>query len=262
MKLLLLEDNSVQADQLIALLRAQDYSVDCASDGETADALLRLHRYDLVLLGRRSPRMSGKNVLSRLRDRGDNVAVMMLTADTSIDDKLDCFESGADDCLVEPFDMRELLVRVKALLRRQGATRVECLNCGDLFYRSDTRQFRHNDTLLTMRRREHAILEALMLRQGSTVTKHTLLESCFGLDDPPSRDAIDLYIHRLRRHLEHSSAQILTLRGLGYLLRENNAALPGVIGNDTQQPAFDHAYERDSPLSSAISRRANVYRQG
>lgn len=225
MKLLLIEENPQYARWFIELLRAQRYTVDSVGDGESADSLLKLQRYDLVLLEMNLPGMSGKSVLLRLRRRGDNAAVMMLTARGSIEDKVDCFDAGADDYLVKPFDTRELLARVKALIRRQGADKAACLSCGDLHYRSDTRQFRRNETPLNLRRREHSILEALMLHQGRTVSKHALMENVFSLDDEPSRDAIDIYIHRLRKHLAHSSAQILTLRGLGYILREKDAAL-------------------------------------
>lgn len=249
MKLLLIEENPQFAHWFVELLRGQRYTVDSVSDGESADSLLKLQRYDLVLLEMNLPRMSGKSVLARLRRRGDNAAVMMLTAHASIEDKVDCFDAGADDYLVKPFDTRELLARVKALIRRQGTDKAACLTCGDLHYRSDTRQFCHNDTALNLRRREHAILESLMLHQGRTVSKQALMESVFSLEDEPSRDAIDIYIHRLRKHLAHSTAQILTLRGLGYILRAKDAALvdigersmPPTPLMQTRGPGFPHA---------------------
>jgi DNA-binding response OmpR family regulator len=192
-------------------------------DGESADSVLTTQRYDVVLLDMRLPRMSGKDVLARLRRRRDNVPVLMLTAHGSIDDKVDCFSAGADDYVVKPFDGRELVARIKALIRRQLSDKSGWLMCGDLQYISDTREFRHSDVPLNLRRREHAILETLMLRQGKTVSKTTLMDSVFGLDDEPSADAIDIYIHRLRKHLAASSAQIMTLRGLGYILRTRDA---------------------------------------
>jgi two-component system, OmpR family, response regulator TctD len=111
------------------------------------------------------------------------------------------------------------VARIKALIRRKSGAMTACLICGDLQYIPDTREFRHNDQALALRRREHTILEALMLRQGKTVSKTTLMETIFSLDDEPGADAIEIYIHRLRRHLGMSSAQIMTLRGLGYILR-------------------------------------------
>ncbi|WP_207005156.1 response regulator [Trinickia mobilis] len=224
MKLLLVEDNAELSRWIVNLLRAENFAVDCVPDGEAADSVLTTQRYDVVLLDMRLPRMSGKDVLARLRRRRDNVPVLMLTAHGSIDDKVDCFSAGADDYVVKPFDGRELVARIKALIRRQSSDKSGWLMCGDLQYISDTREFRHNDAPLNLRRREHAILETLMLRQGKTVSKTTLMDSVFGFDDEPSVDAIDIYIHRLRKHLASSSAQIMTLRGLGYILRARDAS--------------------------------------
>ncbi|CAH2782857.1 MAG: Tricarboxylate transport transcriptional regulator TctD [uncultured Paraburkholderia sp.] len=219
MKLLLVEDNTELAHWIANLLRLENFAVDSVPDGECADAVLTTQRYDVVVLDLRLPRMDGREVLARLRRRGDKVPVIMLTAHGSTDDKVDCFSTGADDYVVKPFDVRELVARIKALIRRQSGGMSSCLTCGDLQYISDTREFFHNDARLALRRREHTVLETLMLRKGKTVPKSVLMESVFSLDDEPSADAIDIYIHRLRKHLSNSSAQITTLRGLGYILR-------------------------------------------
>ncbi|MGF6601443.1 two-component system response regulator TctD [Paraburkholderia sp. GAS448] len=223
MKLLLVEDNAELAHWIANLLRCENFAVDCVGDGESADRVLRTQRYDVVLLDIRLPGMDGKEVLARLRRRSDKVPVLMLTANGSTDDKVDCFSAGADDYVVKPFDARELVARIKALIRRQAGEMSACLMCGDLQYISDTREFLHSSQLMVLRPREHTILETLMLRQGKTVSKTTLMESMFSLNDEPSADAIDIYIHRLRRHLSMSSAQIITLRGLGYILRSKDA---------------------------------------
>ncbi|SOE74937.1 Response regulator receiver domain-containing protein [Burkholderia sp. OK233] len=148
--------------------------------------------------------------------------MLILTAHGSTDDKVDCFSAGADDYVVKPFDARERVARIKALIRRQSGGMSDSLICGDLQYLSDTREFLHNNTPLVLRRREHAILETLILRQGRTVSKATLTESMFDLNDQPGADAIDIYIHRLRKRLCMSSAQIMTLRGPGYILRSKD----------------------------------------
>lgn len=222
MKLLLVEDNIELAHWIVNLLRQENFAVDCAPDGERADGMLTTQRYDVVLLDLRLPRMDGREVLARLRRRGDKVPVLMLTAHGSTEDKVDCFSAGADDYVVKPFEARELVARIKALIRRQSGGMSSRLTCGDLQYISDTREFVHHDTPLALRRREHTVLETLMLRQGKTVSKTLLMESVFSLDDEPSADAIDIYIHRLRKHLARSSAQIMTLRGLGYILRQRD----------------------------------------
>jgi DNA-binding response OmpR family regulator len=220
MKLLLVEDNAELARWIVNLLQAEQFVVDWASDGEQGETLLTLQRYDAVLLDLRLPGIGGKDVLTRLRRKRDTVPVLMLTANGSTDDKVACFAAGADDYVVKPFDARELVARIKALIRRQaqGDDKQQII-CGDLHYLFDTREFRLHDEMLTLRRREHAILEALILKQGKTVSKTTLMESVFGLDDEPSTDAIDIYIHRLRKHLAHSTARIMTLRGLGYIVK-------------------------------------------
>ena len=223
MKLLLVEDNAELAHWVVNLLRRENFAIDCVGDGESADRLLAAQCYDVVLLDIQLPRMDGKEVLARLRRRGDKVPVVILTAYGSTDDKVDCFSAGADDYVVKPFDARELVARIKALIRRQAGAMSGCLVCGDLEYIPDTRDFRHNNLPLALRARERTILEALMLRQGKTVSKTTLMDSVFSFADKPSADAIDIYIHRLRRHLALSSAQIVTLRGLGYILRSRDA---------------------------------------
>jgi two-component system, OmpR family, response regulator TctD len=224
MKLLLVEDNAELAHWIVNLLRREDFAIDCVGDGESADRVLAAQCYDVVLLDIQLPAMNGKDVLARLRRRGDKVPVVILTACGSTDEKVNCFSAGADDYVVKPFDARELVARIKALIRRQAGAMSGCLVCGDLQYMPDTRDFRHNNQPLSLRPREHTILEALMLRQGKTVSKTTLMDNVFSLADEPSADAIDIYIHRLRRHLAPSSAQIVTLRGLGYILRSRDEA--------------------------------------
>ncbi|WP_321799863.1 response regulator [Caballeronia sp. J97] len=219
MKLLLVEDNTELAHWIVSLLKAESFIVDHVGDAESATSILNHRAYDVVLLDMRLPSMSGKELLARLRRRGDTVPVLMLTAHGSIEDKVGCFAAGADDFVVKPFDARELVARIKALVRRQSAHKGLALICGDLRYEFDTREFSCRGAALSLRRREHAILEALILRQGKTVSKSMLMECIFSLDDVASADAIDIYLHRLRKRLAGSSAQIMTLRGLGYVLR-------------------------------------------
>ncbi|MEZ5605914.1 MAG: response regulator [Burkholderiaceae bacterium] len=219
MKLLLIEDNASLAHWLAQLLREQDFVVDSVADGEAADGLLRQQRYDVVLLDLNIPHLSGKGVLRRLRERGDGVPVLILTASASLDQKVLCLEIGADDYMVKPIEGRELVARIKALVRRQVPGRANTLLCGDLGYDLQTRQFTLAGAPLALPPRERALLETLMLKQGSAVSKQVLLDGLFDLDDEAGVDALELYVHRLRRKLEASQATIITLRGVGYLLR-------------------------------------------
>jgi len=224
MKLLLIEDNAQLAHWLAQLLREQDFVVDHVADGEAADRLLQQGRYDVVLLDLNLPRLSGKGVLRRIRERQDGVAVIVLTATASLDQKVLCLEIGADDYLVKPIEVRELVARIKALVRRQMPGKANDIAVGDLRYDLRTRQFTLAGAELTLPPRERTLLEALVLRAGTAVSRQALVDSLFGLDEEASADAIDLYVHRLRKKLEASSATIITLRGVGFLLRTREEA--------------------------------------
>jgi len=219
MKLLLIEDNPELAHWLARALREQYFVVDHVANGDAADDLLRQQRYDVVLLDLNIPGLSGKGVLRRLRERRDPVPVLILTAAASLDQKVLCLEIGADDYLVKPVEVRELVARVKALVRRQMPGKANDMACGALGYDLRTRQFTLAGQELALPPRERSLLEALMLKGGTTASKQELIDTIFGLDEEASADAVDLYIHRLRKKLEASDATIITLRGVGYLLR-------------------------------------------
>jgi len=219
MKLLLVEDNPQLALWLANLLREQEFVIDHVEDGDSADRQLQQTRYDVVLLDLNIPVLSGKGVLRRLRARRDDVPVLVLTATASLDQKVMCLEIGADDYLVKPVEVRELVARIKALVRRQVPGKANDIVCGDLHYDLRTRQFTLAGSELALPPRERTLLETLILKVGSTVSKRTLVDAIFGLEDEPSVDAVDLYVHRLRRKLETAQATIITLRGVGYLLR-------------------------------------------
>jgi len=181
--------------------------------------LLRQGRYDVVLLDLNLPLLSGKGVLRRLRARQDGVAVIVLTATASLDQKVSCLEMGADDYLVKPIELRELVARIHALVRRQMPARANDIRCGDLHYDLRTRQFHLAGAALPLPPRERTLLETLILHAGQAVSRQALQDSLYGLDEEASADAIDLYLHRLRKRLEAGSATIITLRGVGWLLR-------------------------------------------
>lgn len=219
MKLLLIEDNEQLAHWLVQLLQEQNFVVNHVADGEAADLLLQQSRYDVVLLDLNLPRLSGKGVLRRIRERQDDVAVIVLTATASLDQKVLCLEIGADDYLVKPIEVRELVARIQALMRRQRPGKSNDIACGDLRYDLRTRQFALAGADLVLPPRERSLLETLVLHLGTAVSRQALVDSLFSLDEEASTDAIDLYVHRLRKKLEASSATIITLRGVGFLLR-------------------------------------------
>ena len=222
MRILLVEDNLTLAEWLARTLHRSRYVVDCVHDGASADHLLLTEQYALVILDLSLPRLDGWEVLRRLRARDNNVPVLILTADNSAAGRVNGLDTGADDYVAKPFDVAELEARIRALLRRSADHKNPIMQCGSLRYDSNTRVFSVGSERLALTGREHAILERLLVSAGKTVSKQTIAGSMATIDDDVSTDAIEVYVHRLRRKLEGASAAIITLRGLGYLIKEQH----------------------------------------
>ena len=219
MKILLVEDNRQLSEWLTRTLRADHYTVDPCTNGDEADQLLLTETYELVVLDLALPGLDGREVLRRLRGRHNPVPVLILTAFSGIRERVEGLDIGADDYMAKPFEVNELEARIRALLRRANQAKNPVLTCGGLTYDSNARTFSTGGAEITLTPREHAVLELLMVKSGRTVSKQSLAESLFSLDHEVSPDAIEIYVHRVRRKLEPSGAVIVTLRGLGYLLR-------------------------------------------
>lgn len=219
MRILVVEDNVELAQWLQRNLRQQQYAVDWLDNGADADFALRSEKYDLVILDLALPRMNGREVLQRLRARQNATPVLVLTANNSIQSRVSELDEGADDYMAKPFEVEELEARIRMLLRRASGQPSPVIFCGDLSYNTNTREFRIGPQVLPLTPRERAVLEVLVRKAGATVTKQALAQSLFTLDEDVSTDAIEIYVYRLRKKLESSSARIMTLRGLGYLLR-------------------------------------------
>ncbi len=219
MRILVIEDNIELAHWLQRNLRKEQYTVDWIDNGADADYALRSEKYNLVILDLALPRMSGREVLQRLRARHDATPVLVLTANNTIQSRVSELDEGADDYMAKPFEVEELEARIRMLLRRSSGQASPVIACGDLSYNTNTREFRIDQKPLSLTPRERAVLEVLVRKAGATVTKQALAQSLFSLDEDVSTDAIEIYVHRLRKKLEAGSARIMTLRGLGYLLR-------------------------------------------
>ena len=219
MRILVIEDNIELAHWLQRNLRKEQYTVDWIDNGADADYALRSEKYNLVILDLALPRMSGREVLQRLRARHDVRPVLVLTANNTIQSRVSELDEGADDYMAKPFEVEELEARIRMLLRRSSGQASPVIACGDLSYNTNTREFRIDQKPLSLTPRERAVLEVLVRKAGATVTKQALAQSLFSLDEDVSTDAIEIYVHRLRKKLEAGSARIMTLRGLGYLLR-------------------------------------------
>ena len=218
MRILLVEDHPQLAASVAQALRGAGWTVDMLHDGVAADLALASEDYALAILDIGLPRLDGFQVLARLRERCKTLPVLMLTARGEVKDRVHGLNLGADDYLAKPFELSELEARVKALLRRSllGGERQQ--RCGDLVYDLDTRRFLLKDEILSLTSREQAVLAALIARPGRVMSKEQLASQVFGLDEEASPDAIEIYVHRLRRKLEGSRVRIVTFRGLGYLL--------------------------------------------
>lgn len=224
MRLLLVEDSPDLSVWLTKALVNARYSVDCVKDGVQADQVLRTEAYDLVILDLGLPRLGGFDVLKRMRAAGSKVPVLVLTANTSLQARVGSLDLGADDYLAKPFELDELEARVRALIRRAQGHAVPLIRCGNLGYDSSTRAFDISGRALSLTPREHALLEALILKSGKTMSKESLAASLFAFDTDASSDAIEVYVSRVRKKLEGSDAVIITLRGLGYILKRQDAA--------------------------------------
>lgn len=221
MRILLVEDHFELSRWLVKALNDAHLSVECATNGADADSLLHTQEYALVILDLTLPKMDGLEVLKRLRARGSKTPVLILTARGGLNDRVQGLNLGADDYLAKPFELAELEARVKALLRRTQGNEAVQLSCGALSFDTVSRMFTYGDTALALTPREHSVLEALITRAGRVVPKEKLFAEVFTLDAAASVDAIEIYIHRLRKKLEQGETGrvvITTLRGLGYLL--------------------------------------------
>ncbi|TYQ13598.1 UNVERIFIED_ORG: two-component system response regulator TctD [Zoogloea ramigera] len=230
MRILLVEDHTELSHWLAKALRDANLTVECADNGADADALLHTQDYALVILDLTLPRMDGLDVLRRLRARPaprGQTPVMILTARGGLDDKVQGLNLGADDYLPKPFELAELEARVKALLRRRIGSEALVYSCGALAFDTVTRLFSYGGAPLALTPREHAVLETLITRTGRAVSKEKLFDEVFALADDANLDAIELYIHRVRKKLDIAvpdAAVITTLRGIGYLLQPKPAA--------------------------------------
>ena len=218
MRILLAEDNRTLAEWLEKALRHAGFAVDCMGDGIAAEQVLITEAYDLVVLDLELPRMDGMEVLRRLRRRGSTVPVIILTARAALESRVEGLNLGADDYLTKPFGLSELEARINAVMRRSHGAANPLNRLGDLEYDSVARTFRVRGELLALRPREHAVLEVLMARAGKAVSKSALHESIFNLGQHAGTEAVEVYVHRLRKRLHGSGLGIVTLRGLGYVL--------------------------------------------
>jgi two-component system, OmpR family, response regulator len=218
MRILIVEDDLVLADGLKNSLMQSSYAVDLANNGDVADGILAYQTFDLVLLDIGLPKLSGFEVLKRLRARSSKMPVLILTANDNVEDRVKGLDLGADDYLSKPFLLAELEARVRALIRRGQAGGSAIINIGKLQFDTTNHAATYDKDSLNLSARELAVLEILMLKAGKVVNKEQMLEKLCSFDEDISDNALEVYLHRLRKKLDHTDINIRTIRGLGYLL--------------------------------------------
>ncbi|GIX24706.1 MAG: DNA-binding response regulator [Caldimonas sp.] len=220
MRILIAEDDQVLADGLLRSLRGSGYAVDQVGSGTEADAALTSHEFDLVILDLGLPKLHGLEVLRRLRSRGSTTPVLILTAADSVEERVKGLDLGADDYMAKPFSLQELEARVRALTRRGLGAASALIKHGPLTFDQTGRVAYINDQMIELSARELSLLEILLQRTGRLVSKDQLVERLCEWGDEVSNNAIEVYIHRLRKKIEQGPIRIATVRGLGYCLEK------------------------------------------
>ena len=218
MRLLVVEDNDALAASVVKAFRSKGYAVDSVRTVEDAGAALRTQPYDLVILDLALPDGDGLDLVRRLRQTKSRVPVLVLTARASLQSRVIGLNTGADDYLVKPFALEELEARAGALIRRGVGGGGAVITHGRLALDTVGRVATIDGVPIELPRRELCLLELLLLRAGQVVDKHVLLEKLFSYDEEPGINAVEIYVHRLRKKLEPAGIHVRTVRGLGYLL--------------------------------------------
>ncbi len=222
MRILVVEDDGDLGDAVQRRLKREGHAVDWQRDGQTADEVLRYQGYELVILDIGLPRRDGFAILRGLRARGDRTPVLMLTARSQIEDRVDALDVGADDYLSKPFDIREFDARCRALLRRSQGIASGVTTVGELVFDRGSKTVMLADTLLDLPRREYRLLEILIGNLGRVLSKEDICSQLFDFDDEAGANAIEVYVGRLRRKLG-GHLTIRTMRGLGYVAEAGSA---------------------------------------
>lgn len=221
MRILIAEDDQVLADGLLRSLRQAGAAVDHVVNGTEADAaLLTNSEFDLLILDLGLPKMHGLEVLKKLRARGQTLPVLILTAADSVEERVKGLDYGADDYMAKPFALSELEARVRALTRRGMGAAISTIKHGPLEYDQAGRVASIEGKLLDLSARELGLLEVLLQRSGRLVSKEQLVDRLCEWGEEVSNNAIEVYIHRLRKKIEKGPIRIATVRGLGYCLEK------------------------------------------
>lgn len=216
MHVLLCEDDDLIASGIVAGLGAQGLTVDRVASAAAAQAMLQAASFDVMVLDLGLPDEDGLKLLRRLRQQGETLPVLILTARDAVSDRVDGLQAGSDDYLLKPFDLRELAARLHTLMRRMAGRAVNIIEHGPLSYDPSSREARLCGQPVDLSRREQALLHALLHNRGRVLSSEQLKDSVYGFGDEVESNALNVHIHHLRRKL--GSGIVETVRGLGYRL--------------------------------------------
>ncbi len=223
MRILVVEDDQMLREVIVAVLKEEEYLIHETGNGEEGLYLASQNVHDLLILDIMLPEVSGLDIVKTLRSQNSSIPIMLLTAKDSVQDRVIGLNSGADDYLVKPFAIPELLARVKALLRRTGMGGKE----GELLYGDISVNFKLKDGFvdkhaLQLTSKEYELLEYLILNQGHILTREQIFDRIWGFESETTIGIVDLYIHYLRKKLAAQGSQIIiqTIRGAGFMMKE------------------------------------------
>ena len=216
MRILLVEDDKLLGDGVQAGLAQSGFNVDWVRDGIAADLALKTGEYAGVVLDLGLPRLSGLDLLQRLRHGGNKVPVLILTARDSVEDRVKGLDAGADDYLIKPFDLHELAARLRALVRRASGEAAPKLRVGEIELDPAARSVSFRGRPVELSGREFALLQELMLNAGRVLTRDRLAQSLYSWGEEIESNAIEVHVHHLRRKL--APELLRTVRGVGYLM--------------------------------------------
>jgi two-component system response regulator MprA len=221
-RILIIEDDQAILKLLQRGLVYEGYTVDTATDGRMGLILARDHTPDLVILDWMLPGMDGLDVCHRLRTGGGSIPILMLTAKDTVQDRVQGLDAGADDYMVKPFNLEELLARVRALLRRTQPERIPILKFADLTLDTGSRQASRGNRLVSLTAKEYELLDLFMRHPKQVMTREVIFDRVWGYDFGGESNVLEVYIRYLRQKLEaEGEARLIhTVRGVGYVLRE------------------------------------------
>ncbi len=218
MRILLVEDDEMIGNGILLALKDAAYAVDWVKDGETACSTLRVGEHQAVLLDLGLPKRDGLDVLRRLRLKGNTIPVIVITARSGVDDRIKGLDIGADDYLAKPFDIKELLARLRAVIRRQGGQAAHVLTNGRISLDPSTHEVICDNKHVSLSAREFALLHALLLRPGRILSRARLEEHIYGWNEEVESNAVDFLIHGIRKKIGADS--IKNIRGAGWMVEK------------------------------------------